>query len=1058
MGIWQTLYRIASIVLWLLDPRPSAIANSKKQPFLATARARRWWAWGVRITIAMVALFALGITTSITTSLCRNDALLCQAGRAEASQWQSRIIFALVLAWVLLDALWWLLGRAAAPKTVWSRRRLAAGWIARASLLILLMPTTTRAASEGSCGVTNPGPCADNMLISFWLTGQEMVWNMINRPLLNLARAIESFRSWLINDVFGTAFTAMAQPLRDFLFIAAIFAVAFFAIAFFLQMIADFRIVDLRRATGYFLLGIILFNYGTPLVSAPDNARLAFGQMFSTIAQDSAASAQSDPLSTVSAEEQTNVLPPTAIYAPGDEPCPGQVLNRPIGSLFLNDYTANFLRADAVDIHCSNYSDDRRGLTRVPYHLGSNSGFVWAYANPTNLHTVFQADPGPSAQVRDEISSMAKTGLQVQLQAIVLSLLAVLEQLLHFVFALCVCTAWMGLMISVLFALYLPTEGLFQAQVQALIGIFKSSWVASFWMGILVGLIDSAADKRNGSMVFGLGLLGLVLVIVLIVGAGKLFKATLSAGGALVGAAPRAVGKAVVGAGAGVAVGAAAGLIAYRGTRDRLYAGGAAARHMPGVKKVGQAMLATGMVKPDGAFGLGLQSSRGDAGVFDWHTAKRHRQNLTQLYPTAAERESKETREQALLARRDEAVARRRIKPVVDRMMRDAAPNAALGATIPLETPTQTTPNQRDPQRGQMIRTPSGAPRRAFMHRQHHNRATPQPAGRTFAAIPAPSVAPATTPLPTATNGQGSVAQPAAQSGQAGSATATAISSTTPTSSSNGQGLATAPAAQSAGPRRTRTAAIPVTRSVPVPSATGVPALGAAAPAIRGADAVRQRAPTAAASSATPVPSVGATGVPAAAPVRRLRNGHPIAGAAMKRTARGHSRVIRPATAPQQRGQAARSPLQVPASPAVHVPVVAAAVVAATAPEQSNPALTIAPGTPDSPNEAATVAPTSHMERAANPSSASSPPAVQHGSHVATDPAGTPDAGSLSRSPAVARSDRRPTRQVLLQARQAGPPRASATTPAREVQRPGVVARANRRPQLTVLRVPSRRK
>jgi len=894
MIIWQTLYRSMALVLWLLDPRPSAIAQSKKQPFLAPARARRWWAWGVRITITLVALGALGIPTSITTSVCLNDALLCQAGRSEASHWQSRIVFALVLAWVLLDALWWLLGRAAAgtSKTVAGRRWLAAGWVARVGLLILLMPSTTRAASGGSCGVTNPGPCADNMLISFWLTGQEMIWTIINRPLLNLARAIESFRSWLINDVFGTAFTAMAQPLRDFLFIAAIFALAFFAIAFFLQMVADFRIVDLRRATGYFFLGIILFNYGTPLVAATDNARLAFGQMFSTIAQDSAASAQGDPLSTVSAEAQTNVLPPTAIYAPGDEPCPGQQLNRQIGSLFLNDYTANFLRADAVDIHCSNYSGDRAGLTRVPYHLGVNSGFIWSYANPENLIVVF-GDADISAEDRGVVSASAKTGLQVQLQATALSLLAVLEQLLHFVFALCVCTAWMGLMISVLFALYLPTEGLFQAQVQALIGIFKSSWVASFWMGILVGLIDSAADKRNGSMVFGLGLLGLVLVIVLIVGAGKLFMSTLSAGGALMGAAPRAVGKAVVGAGAGVAVGAAAAAIAYRGTRDRSYAAGAAVRHMPGVKKVGQAMLATGMVQPDGAFGLGMQSSRGDAGVFDWHTAKRHKQNLTQLYPTAAERDSKASREAALLARRDDAVDRRRIKPVVDRMMRDAAthataePNAAIDATIPLAP------------HGQMTSTPSGAPRRGYMQRQHQNRVTPQTAGRTSSATPSP--APAATPLPTATNAQGSGTVPTTQSSQAVPATAAMIPSpstsppsTPPTATSSGQGPA--PAAQPGAPRRgrTRTAAIPGAQTpVSAQPGAGMPALapGAAAPAIRGADALRQQAPTAAVSSATPVASVGAPGVPAAAPVRRLRKVHPIAGA-LHRTARGQRRVI----------------------------------------------------------------------------------------------------------------------------------------------------------------------
>ncbi len=396
--------------------------------------------------------------------------------------------------------------------------------------------------------------------------------------------------------------------------------------------------------------------------------------------------------------------------------------------------------------------------------------------------------------------------------------------------------------------------------------------------------------------------------------------------------------------------------------------------------------------------------------------------------------------------------------------MRDAAthataePNAAIGATIPL------TPH------GQMTSTPSGAPRRGYMQRQHQDlyRATPQTAGSTSSATPAPSAAPAATPLPEATYGQGTLTAPMTQPVQAGPAAPAAMSlspttpvpSATPTGTSNGQGSVTAPAAQPGVPRRgrTRTAAIPVART-PVSSqpAADVPALapGAAAPAIRGADAVRQLAPTAQPQGTPPsVTPGGSLPGAAAASARRLRKVQPIAGV-MQRTLRRQRRLVRPATGTPQRSShdPARTSLQVPASRPVHAPAVAAA-----APEhQSAPARTMAATGTGSANEAAPADPSLLTEQAAHGSSDSSLPAVQLERHVPAASAGPPDAGPPSRSHAVTRPDRRPTRQILLQARNAGPTRASATTSARTVERPGAAARANRRPQLTVLRVPSRR-
>ena len=194
---------------------------------------------------------------------------------------------------------------------------------------------------------------------------------------------------------------------------------------------------------------------------------MTVGQGFSNIAATSVATPSSKSASTPGAapKSRSDALDrPLPLYA-GD-PCGLGLRRDQPNVMFMNDYVAASLFANAQDIHCPAGA----GYADVPARYAE----VFKIGDISN-----ESDSG----VRDQLIADARYGLARQAQAVLPAIGALLEQVMHLVFALALASLWFGLVISLIFSLFVPLEGMFRNQIDGMIMTLKKSWMAASGLG-----------------------------------------------------------------------------------------------------------------------------------------------------------------------------------------------------------------------------------------------------------------------------------------------------------------------------------------------------------------------------------------------------------------------------------------------------------------------------------------------------------------------------------------------------------------------------------------------
>lgn len=391
-------------------------------------------------------------------------------------------------------------------------------WVSPALLGVLLGLALLAPAGAAACELVDPGCYIDAFAHGQIHELSLSVWQ-INRAGLILARWIEDMRGWLIDSMLVTAFDSLKLPALIFFHLALIAAWMIFVISYMVQSLIDLRWVDIRRAMRPVLLAYLIYQFGGTLLKESEYARQVGSALLQQAGQ-SAVQAAGAPKVPTATDRVADMPPITGLYRAAT--C--ATTARQVDLLALNDYAAHYLQADGEDIHCA-------GIFALPTSFRTR--FFSAGNNVANVN---------DGTARQLLVSQAAQGTLRQITGLFMTSGAVIEQLIHLLFALALALVWFGLLISLVFAVFLPTEALFAQQIRAMLAVIRASWLASLLLGIGLAALRLVADTGNGLLM----LVGGLMLIAMCLWQGRQALAMMqlagtSAGSAL-GGAPQAVG------------------------------------------------------------------------------------------------------------------------------------------------------------------------------------------------------------------------------------------------------------------------------------------------------------------------------------------------------------------------------------------------------------------------------------------------------------------------------------------------------------------------------------
>lgn len=379
-------------------------------------------------------------------------------------------------------------------------------------------------AAFAGCQITDPGCYIDDFthkqLYQFDLT----IWQY-NRAGLVVAHWLEDLRTWLTNSVFADAFTTLIEPVKHLFWLALIVAWLIFVISFMVQSFVDLRWVDLRRAVRPILLAVFVFTFGGSLLKGTEEMRLTGGTLLQQVATD-AVRATNVPSMSIGQDYKGDMADASASIYDSSTSC--QTPIRSPSAKFLSDYDARYLWANADDIHCSE---------------------VTALADEfyTHYFPYGQDISGKDGSTRQDAVAAAAQGGGRQVTGVFMTFGAIVEQIVQLLFAVALAMVWFGILISLVFGIFVPTEELFSSQIKMLLSVLRASWLASFLIGLGLAVLQVVATSGNGLLVFICGLLLIAVSIWQGKQALETMSTALSAVGTATGSAPQAIGGMVGG-------------------------------------------------------------------------------------------------------------------------------------------------------------------------------------------------------------------------------------------------------------------------------------------------------------------------------------------------------------------------------------------------------------------------------------------------------------------------------------------------------------------------------
>jgi hypothetical protein len=410
------------------------------------------------------------------------------------------------------------------------------------ALTVALWPRPTYAG----CNV-DIGCYVDEGIVSLLRFLAEIGW-FLNGNLLLVARWIEMQRAWLINDVMGAVYAGLLRGVSVAWAEAVVIAIVVFVIGFSLQALVALNWVDLKRGIRNGVFALVVFTYGSQLMAASEVGRVLLSQAAGQMVRDSLTTAGAGQALTGGTGRPGDQMPPQATIYPGAL-CGGAVPARATPGVFLSDIAANYLYAAAEDIHCPaalGAPANGPALPLVFWQGGAYPTASMGSSGAVGFVGFYRTLPGDAADLADRqrIVALAMAGAIRQLFGVFLCLSAVIEQGIQCLFSLGTVSLWFSLSISLVFALFVPFEGMLTSIVRSGVELLKQSVLTTIGVTLIGFVLSTAASASgvNAGLVAFIGLIALVLLLLIMVNTGRtIFTTVASLGSTTLGAAPAAL-------------------------------------------------------------------------------------------------------------------------------------------------------------------------------------------------------------------------------------------------------------------------------------------------------------------------------------------------------------------------------------------------------------------------------------------------------------------------------------------------------------------------------------
>ncbi|MEM9955376.1 MAG: helix-hairpin-helix domain-containing protein [Chloroflexota bacterium] len=349
------------------------------------------------------------------------------------------------------------------------------------------------------------------MVYSFLYFFAETLWG-INQAILLVGYYVLSITSWLSQQMFQPLLASIGNSTDSLLLPVFTMAMLTLGITYLLGTFGVFRVVEFKSAVIWCAVAVMWFQFGPEIYLGFESFRRNLsGGFYGTVFNDVVGSSGTiEGLGQVGDGGDMQIDPPTNNFGPYlsfDTSIDGL----DIALAYLDANGCDVLRA----VGCLYQS--------MPDGSAGSMPFNW-YRSDGNLditdHAFFYGNGMTQAERQSSLDQAARA-IWVALSGTVVSTFGLLEQIIQLLLTVAFGIAFASFFIAILFAFFKKTEPVTWAVFDIILGLFIQSIINSLLLALVLAFVSVAGATGNGILLLGVGFLGIILVVILLIGAAQ---------------------------------------------------------------------------------------------------------------------------------------------------------------------------------------------------------------------------------------------------------------------------------------------------------------------------------------------------------------------------------------------------------------------------------------------------------------------------------------------------------------------------------------------------------